>query len=193
MKRTLQATIVLLALAGLLTATTTAQSLGDYARQQRAKKAPAPADIKEYTNDNLPTSGALSTSSASSATTAGSASASTSASAAKAKGDADSEKDKAKLESAWRAKFAEQKNVIATLQRELDVAERENNSRQAQTQTNSQDLGSRLRNPVLFAADNKKYQDEIEGKKKGLEEARQKLEDMKDDLRKAGLPNGWAD
>jgi chromosome segregation ATPase len=193
MKRTLQATIVLLALAGLLTATAAAQSLGDYARQQRAKKAPAPADIKEYTNDNLPTSGALSTSSAGSATTAGSASASTSASAAKAKGDADSEKDKAKLESAWRAKFAEQKNVIATLQRELDVAERENNSRQAQTQTNSQDLGSRLRNPVLFAADNKKYQDEIEGKKKGLEEARQKLEDMKDDLRKAGLPNGWAD
>jgi hypothetical protein len=193
MKHTLQGTIVLLALAGLLTATTAAQSLGDYARQQRAKKAPAPADVKEYTNDNLPTSGALSTAGASSATTADSASSATSTSAAKAKGDADSEKDKTKLEGAWRAKFAEQKNVIATLQRELDVAERENNSRQAQTQSNSQDLGSRLRNPVLWASENKKYQDELDGKKKDLEAAKQKLEDVKEDLRKAGLPNTWAD
>jgi hypothetical protein len=191
MKRTLQAAITLLALAGLLTATAAAQSLGEYARQQRAKKGPAPAEVKEYTNDNLPTSGALSTSSASSATTGDSAA--TGASAGKSKADADSEKDRAKLESEWRDRFAKQKDLIATLQRELDVAERENNSRQAQTQTNSQDLGSRLRNPVLWASENKKYQDELEGKKKDLEAAKQQLEDMKDGLRKAGLPNTWAD
>jgi hypothetical protein len=193
MKRTLQGTIVLLALAGLLTGTSAAQSLGDYARQQRAKKGPAPAEVKEYTNDNLPTSGGLGASSASSATTANSASSATSTSAAKATGDADSEKDKAKLESEWKDKIAKQKNEINQLQRELDVADRENNSRQAQTQTNSQDLGSRLRNPVLWASENKKYQDELEGKKKDLEAAKQKLEDMKDALRKAGLPNTWAD
>ncbi len=181
--------IVLLSLAGLLTAAA-AQSLGEYARQQRAKRGPAPAAVREYTNDNLPTSGALSTSRASSAT---SASASTGADSGQAKGDADSGKDRSKLEVEWRAKFTEQKNVIATLQRELDVAQRENNSRQAQTQSNSQDLGSRLRNPVLWASENKKYQDEVDGKKKDLEAARQKLEDMKDDLRKAGLPNTWAD
>ena len=193
MKHTLRGAIVLLALAGLLTATAAAQSLGDYARQQRAKKGPAPAGVKEYTNDNLPTSGGLGTVSSSPAASANSASSGTSASAAKATGDADSGKERSKLEAEWRAKFTEQKSVIATLQRELDVAERENNSRQAQTQTNSQDLGSRLRNPVLWAAENKKYQDEVDGKKKDLEAAKQKLEDMKDDLRKAGLPNTWAD
>lgn len=189
MKRSLQGSLALLVLAGLLTAGAAAQSLGEYARQQRAKKGPAPAYVKEYTNDNLPTAGALSTSSASSATT----SASSSADSGQPKGDADSAKDRGKLEEEWRARFTEQKNVIATLERELAVAERENSSRQSQTQTNSQDLGSRLRNPVLWAAENKKYQDEVDGKKKELEAARQKLEDMKDDLRKAGLPNTWAD
>lgn len=186
MKRTFPATIGWLALAALLVAPAAAQSLGEYARQQRAKKPPTPADVKEYTNDNLPTSGALSTVSQTSAAPA-------SASAGSSKADDDSAKARSKQEAEWRAKFTEQKNVIARLQRELDVAQRENSSRQAQTQTNSQDLGARLRNPVLWAAENKKYQDEVDGKKKELEEAKQKLEDMKDDLRKAGLPNTWAD
>lgn len=189
MKRTLLATIGWVALAGLLAAPAAAQSLGEYARQQRAKKPPTTEGVKEYTNDNLPTSGALSTSSASSATTSDSAS----ASAGSSKADDDSAKGRSKQEAEWRAKFAEQKSVIARLQRELDVAQRENSSRQAQTQTNSQDLGARLRNPVLWAAENKKYQDEVDGKKKELDAAKQKLEDMKDDLRKAGLPNTWAD
>jgi Skp family chaperone for outer membrane proteins len=192
MKHPLRGTILLLSLAGLLTATAAAQSLGEYARQQRAKKGPTPASVKEYTNDNLPASGGLGTVSSSRAATANSGSSATS-SAAKGTGDADSDKERSKLEAEWRAKFAEQKTLIATLQRELDVAMRENNSRQAQTQTNSQDLGSRLRNPVLWAAENKRYQDEVDGKKKDLEAAKQKLEDMKDDLRKAGLPNTWAD
>lgn len=186
MKRTLLTTISLLALAGLLTAAAAAQSLGEYARQQRATKGPPPASVKEYTNDNLPASGALSTASAGSATTPASAGAD------KSKSDAEAAEDKAKLEKEWRDKFAEQKNVIATLERELDVATRENNSRQAQAQVNTYDVGARLRNPVLFASENKKYQDEIEGKKKDLEAARQKLEDMKDNLHKAGLPGNWA-
>ena len=188
MKRTLQAAISLLALAGLLTASAAAQSLGEYARQQRAQKGPAPAEVKEYTNDNLPASGGLST-----VGSASPASASTSAGAAGSKSDASSEKDRAKLEAEWKAKFADQKNVIATLQQEVDVAARENNNRQAQMQNNTYDLGARLRNPVLIAAENQKYQDEINGKKRDLEAAKQKLEDMKDGLRKAGLPNTWAD
>ena len=186
MKRTLQATIGGMALAGLLATPAAAQSLGEYARQQRAKKPPAAQGVKEYTNDNLPTSGTL--------TTVGQTStASTSPGAGSSKAEADSGKDRTKQEAEWKAKFAEQKSVIAKLQRELDVATQENNNRQAQAQVNTYDVGARLRNPVLFAAENKKYQDEIEGKKKELEAAKQKLEDMKDDLRKAGLPNTWAD
>jgi hypothetical protein len=187
MKRTLQAALTLLALVGLLAIGAAAQSLGEYARQQRARKGPPPADVKEYTNDNLPTSGRLGTASPGSAADSGSAS------AAKGKGDAEAEKDRAELEKQWRDKFAEQKTVIATLERELDVAQREMNNRQAQAQVNTYDLGARLRNPVLFASDNKQHVDEVGTKKKELEVARQKLEDMKDDLHKAGLPNTWAD
>jgi hypothetical protein len=187
MKRTLQANAGWVALAALLAAPAAAQSLGEYARQQLAKKGPTPVAVKEYTNDNLPTSGgALST--------VGQASgASTSAAAGGSKADATPEKDRSSQEAEWRAKFTAQKDVIAKLQREIDVAQREHDSRQAQTQTNSQDLGSRLRNPVLWASENKKYQDEIEGKKKDLEAAKQTLEDMKDQLRRADLPNTWAD
>ena len=186
MKRILQATVGGLLLTGLLAAPAAAQSLGEYARQQRAKKPPTPEGVKEYTNDNLPASGALSTVGQPSAPPA-----STGASSSTADGYAG--QDRSKQEAEWKNKFAAQRQVIATLEREIDVAERENSSRQAQTQTTSQDLGSRLRNPVLWASENKKYQDEIDGKKKALAEARQKLEDMKDDLRKAGLPNTWAD
>lgn len=189
MKRILLRTFTLLALAGLLAATAAAQSLGEYARQQRAKKGPTPADVKEYTNDNLPTSGGLGTSSASSATTPSTAS----ASGDKSKVDAEAAEDRAKLEKEWRDKFAEQKNLISKLERELDVASRENNNRQAQMQYNTYDVGARLRNPVLIASDNQKAKDEVEGKKKELEAARQKLEDMKDDLHRAGLPRTWAD
>lgn len=187
MKRTLHFAIAF-ALAGVMAAPAAAQSLGDYARQQRAKKPSSTASVKEYTNDNLPTSGGLGVPSSSSA-----ASASASTPAGGSQADAAPEKEQNKQEAALKAKFAAQREVIANLQRELDVAERENNSRQAQTQSNSQDLGSRLRNPVLWAAENKKYQDEIDGKKKGLEAAKQQLEDMREDLRKAGLPSSWGD
>lgn len=185
MKRTFHFAIAF-ALAGVMAAPAAAQSLGDYARQQRAKKTPSAASVKEYTNDNLPTSGGLGVASSS-------ASASASTPAGDAQADAAPEKERNKQEAAVKAKFAAQREVIAKLQRELEVAERENSSRQAQTQSNSQDLGSRLRNPVLWAAENKKYQDEIDGKKKELEAAKQQVEDMREDLRKAGLPSSWGD
>ncbi len=185
MKRTFHFAIAF-ALAGVMAAPAAAQSLGDYARQQRAKKPPSTASVKEYTNDNLPTSGGLGVASSSAST-----SASTPAGGSQA--DAAPEKERNKQEAAVKAKFAAQREVIAKLQRELEVAERENSSRQAQTQSNSQDLGSRLRNPVLWAAENKKYQDEIDGKKKELEAAKQQVEDMREDLRKAGLPSSWGD
>src|SRR3954451_8189736 len=46
-------------LAGALSVTVCAQSLGDTARQARAEK-PATPQTKVYTNDNLPTTGSIS-------------------------------------------------------------------------------------------------------------------------------------
>ena len=189
MKRTWRFGMGLLALAGLLTATAAAQSLGDYARQQRAKKAPTSEGVKEYTNDNLPTSGGLSTSSASAAAP-DSASASTGASAAKSKADAAAQKDTGKREAEWRTKFAKQKSEISQLQRELDVATKERNLMVADYYRRP---AENLQRSKTFAETDQKNQAEIAEKKQALADAQQKLEDMKEELRKAGLPGSWAD
>ena len=188
MKRTLQWTIGLLALAGLLTAAAAAQSLGDYARQQRAKKPPTTEGVKEYTNDNLPTSGSLTTTSTSAS--AASDSASTSAGAAKSKSDSASEKDMAKLETEWKGKFSKQKGEIAQLQRELDIATKERNLMVADYYRRP---AENLQRSKTFAENDQKNQAEIAEKKQALADAQRKLEDLKEELRKAGLPSSWAD
>jgi len=162
-------------LAGLLAAAAGAQSLGEYARQQRAKKPATPAGAKVYTNDNLPTSGGLSQASA-----ASSAASPTAATAAESE---EKKEDRGKQEAEWRAKFKEQKERIALLERELALRKGEN-----QTQN--------VRYLMIYpqmAKDFDKNQKEIKEKQKELDDAKQRLEDMKDELRKAGLPASWAD
>ena len=125
MKRTLRFGMGVLALTGLLAMTAPAQSLGEIARQQRAQKPSTTASVKQYTNDNLPTSGGLSE--------VGQPTPPTSAKAAAAEEKADQKKkeDRSKLENEWKAKFAEQKNNISVLQRELGVLVQENERRYA--------------------------------------------------------------
>ncbi|MGH9671461.1 MAG: hypothetical protein ACRD3A_15260 [Terriglobales bacterium] len=172
---------------GLLATPAAAQSLGEYARQQRAKKGLSPQGVKEYTNDNLPTSGAISE--------VGQPAPSPSpvspkAAAAAEKAEQRKADDRSKLEGEWRAKFAEQKKNIAQMQRDLDVLMRENRLRQAAYYANA---AERLQRPKQFAEDDLRYQNEINEKQKGLGEAKQKLEQMKDELRKGDLPSSWAE
>ena len=186
MKRTFLLSIGLLALAGLLT-TAAAQSLGEYARQQRAKKGPAPEGVKEYTNDNLPASGRLSEVGQ---VEPAPAPVSARAAAAAERAEKASAEESKRLEGEWRAKFAEQKKKIAQMQREQDVLIRENKLRQAAHYGNAAGL---MQPSKQFAEDDLKYQNEINEKQKGIEEAKQKLEDMREQLRKAGLPGSWAE
>ena len=51
------------------------------------------------------------------------------------------------------------------------------------------DAGVMLRDQAKFAEDSRKSQDEINGKKQALEAAQQKLGDMQEQARKAGLGN----
>ena len=183
MKSTSRIGVGLLSLAGLLAATAAAQSLGEIARQQRQQKPPATAQVTVYTNDNLPTSGALSEVGHPAPS---SSPASDKASAAAEKAEQKKAEDRSKLEAEWRAKFAEQKNSISLLQRELDVAAGESKHLVAYDYINHR------ANPQ-FTADNAKHEAEINAKQKALADAKQKLEDMQEELRKAGLPNSWAD
>jgi len=188
MKRTLRLGIELLALAGLLATAAAAQSLGEYARQQRAQKPATPADAKVYTNDNLPTSGMISEVGQLEPPPPAPLSPKQAAAAQKAEQQkADAQKA---LETEWKAKFAEQKRNVAQLQRELDILVRENNLRQLAAFKNSAQQSS---GAAELAAADQRAQAEIAEKQQALDDAKEKLETMKNELRQAGLPASWAE
>ena len=187
MKRTVRSGICLLALAGLLATVAAAQSLGDYARQQRAKKPAAPAGAKVYTNDNLPTSGILSE--------VGQLApapepVSPKAAAAAQKVEQEKAEEQKNLEAQWRAKVTEQKRNIAQIQRELDIFVRESKLRQI---ANGSDTAAQMYQAGRLREAEQKDQAEVAEKQQALDAAKQKLEDMKDELRKAGLPASWGE
>lgn len=180
MKKALELGLGVAAMAGLLVTAAAGQSLGDYARQQRAQK-PTTTSAKVYTNDNLPTSGSLSE--------VGPPPTSAKETAVSEKADQKAAQEKSKLEGEWRTKIAEQKNSISTLQRELDALIGENKQRVA----SKQGTEYLYKSPGANAADKAKYQGDIDAKQKELDDAKQKLEDMREQLRRAGLPTSWAD
>ncbi len=175
MKRKLEVWMGVAALAGALAATAGAQSLGEYARQERAKKGPPSATVKEYTNDNLPTSGRLSEASAASAPASSPASAS--------KPEEKSE-DRGKLEAEWRARFKEQKDKIAMLEHEIQIRKDELKWRPP---------SAALQYDKRISEDDQKRRSETADKEKELAAERQKLEDMRDELRRKDLPRSWGD
>lgn len=166
------------------------KSLADLARDaQKNKPAPSPA-TKVWTNDNIPTTTGIST--VGTADTGGSASAGGEGQSAAAETTARSPEELKKLEQEWRKKFQDQKDKIALLERELTVSKREN---QIRATTYYADAGNRMRyeNQAKYAEDDRKYQAEAAEKQKQIDEAKQKLEDMREELRKAGLPTSWGD
>ena len=178
----LSQSVLILGLSILLPAAVFAQqqSLGDAARQARKNKQPDPAR-KVITNDDIATTKPASdTSSASQPATPA-------ADASKEKSADDkaklSDDDQAKLDKEWQVKIGAQKDQIALLERELDVLQREDKLRATNYYA---DAGNRLRDPKKYAEDDRKYQDDIAAKQKAIEDAKTKLEQMKEDARKAG-------
>ena len=186
MKRTVRSGIGLLALAGLLATVAAAQSLGEYARRQRAMKPATPA-AKVYTNDNLPTSGSMSE--VSRLVPPPPPPLSPQAAAAEQRAEQQKAEERKSLEAEWRGRFAEQKKNVAQLQRELDILIREDRLRQSAFSVSPE----RLQGSAQFAQDEQRYQAEIADKRQALDEAKQKLEKMKDELRQANLPASWAE
>jgi hypothetical protein len=78
----------------------------------------------------------------------------------------------------------DQKKEITQLQRELDVSEREARLRAAAYYA---DAGTMLRDQGKFLEDSRKQQAEIDTKKQALTDARQKLDDLQELARKAGI------
>ena len=177
-------------LASALGAAAQSESLGDQARAARNEKRPAAKKV--YTNDNLPTSASISV--------VGPLAQSSSDERPEAKLD-EKEKEPAKEsktaekktpqdEQGWRDQIAEQKKKIASLEKDLDLAEREYKVMASEYYA---DAGFQLRNPEKWAKDDAKFRAEIADKQKKLEELKNQLPDMEEQARKAGMPSSVSD
>jgi hypothetical protein len=175
------------------------QPLGDYAR--KVHKDPATkAKPKVFDNDNLPTDDKLSivgpqptasaadnSSSDSPSKTAPTASADNKeASTEKPAAPADDEQAKKQAEwKTWQSKLSAQKDSNDLASRELDVLQKEYQLRAAAMYA---DVGNRLRNSTQWDKEEADYKQKIADKQKAVDDGKQKLEDMEEEARKAGVP-----
>lgn len=166
------------ALVMLVSCIAMAQDLGAVARQQREQKKPTAKKV--YTNDDIASAPAPAPEPAPAAADAKAAPAAD----AKAAPKASSADDKAKAQAGLQDKVNGVKAEIATLTRELEIADRENRLRVANYYA---DAGNSLRDPKKFQDEQKAKEDEIAGKKKAIEDAKTKLADLIEQGRKDGL------
>jgi predicted RNase H-like nuclease (RuvC/YqgF family) len=187
MKFNTKVSLLLLALALLLGAAN-AQSLGEAARQVRKKKAPPSPAQKVYTNENLPTNAPISIMAGSGADTTSNEKKGDAASKSETQSaaSADSKKDQEE----WRTRIAGQKDKIQALERELDVLQREH---QIQVAVYYADAGTRLRDDRRWADQERQFKSDVETRQKQLADAKQQLEDLREQARKAGMPASVAD
>jgi hypothetical protein len=184
-------------LTGVLGATSSAQdqSLGDYARHVRKDKDKHPPAAKKFDNDNLPKNDKLSVVGnppEEAADKPADAAAQGSDRPAASPGEkteeklAQSEQDRQKGYEQWKQKISGQKAQIDLLTREMDVLQREYRLRAAAFYA---DAGDRLRNSASWDQQDRQYKEQIAQKQKALDSAKQQLQEVEEQARKAGVPS----
>jgi hypothetical protein len=160
-------------------------NLGDYARKAR-KDNPAKSKPKVFDNDNLPREDKLSVVGAAPTENGAAAETAGNQSGAKPAGSPDDEDAKKQQEwKEWQQKIQGQKDSIDLLTRELDVLQKEYQLRAAAMYA---DVGNRLRNQTQWDKEDADYKQKIADKQKALDDGKQKLENMQEEARKAGVP-----
>lgn len=157
------------------------EPLGDYARTVSKKKPAKSAPSHHYDNDNLPKNDPLSIVGPP-PSGSGNVSGAKSEPAPAVSSGATPERQKANGE--LQKKIDEQKKKLDSLTQELDLERRENQLRVAQYYT---DTNNRLQNSAKWDDENKHYQADSEAKQKAIDSARQQLEDLQEQARKAGI------
>ena len=218
-RSTTKATMAVLFTALAATAAFTQNApLGDYARQVRKQKQGQAPPVKNYDNDTIPRNDKLSVvgqaqaenqdagaqvngeaaaeaakagpGKSESTETAPSAekqnSAPQAASAEEKKSHADEQGDKEKEFKDWKDKIQAQQAQVDELAKDLDLTNREYRLRAAAFYA---DAGNRLRNAGQWDKDDAQFKQQIADKQKKLDDAKQALEDLREQARKAGLPS----
>lgn len=183
---------VVLAAAGMLLATALhGQSVVDLARTARARTQEG-KEGKVFTNENVATS--IPAPAAPSAPETPRAAGQPVAPTAPAAGGAattpaqPTEPSQADLEKEYRGKFAKLREEMSFEEQKLDVMQRELNLMQTQFYANPQDT---LTQEYTRSNINQRMQ-EIEQQKGKVEKAKQAVADLEEELRRKGLPAGWA-
>jgi len=163
-------------------------SLGSYARTVRKDKKALAA--KQFDNDNLPTDTKLSVVGGSSAAAPpalpGSAQAAGNAPQMPQAQPGQSVEQRQVVYDQWQQRITGQQQQVDLLSRELDVAQREYRLRAAAMYG---DAGDRLRNEAAWDKEDADYKQKIAEKQKAVDEAKQKLSEMQEEARKAGVPS----
>jgi len=169
----------------------TGDPVADAARKAREAKKDAPKPKKVYTDDDVKTSAPEPAAPAAAPVDANSGAAA--AKTGQASGDAakptdDSQKEDPNGEAAWRKRFQSQRDKIAKAEKELDILGRELEKAQVEYYPDPQKAMTQQNSRADVNAIGAK----IDAKKKELEQLRQGLGDLEDQLRKSGGDPGWA-
>jgi predicted RNase H-like nuclease (RuvC/YqgF family) len=191
--------IGLLILTGLLAGVAAAQSdsLADAARKHKQQQAGKPVAAKVYTNDNLPatetisTVGAPASDAAATTPTDGQTTADGSAPATKDGGKpADDTKTRQKTWEDWRDKIQKQKAAVEQMQKENEEIDRQYKLTTGNYYNSAQ---QRLYDGAAMAKEDAAYKQQMEQKKKAIDDGKQKIDDLQEEARRAGVPSGYRD
>ncbi len=166
----------------------TGDALADAARKAREQKKEAPKPKKVFTNDDFGGGAA--------APPAAPAAAANSDAKENAEGQANTDKapaDKASGagktdEEKWRKRFRDARANLADAEKELDILQREAQKAQVQYYPDPQ----KAMTEQLTRKDINDYDGKIAAKKQDVEQLKQKISDLEDDLRKSGGEIGWS-
>jgi hypothetical protein len=182
-----------LCLAGLSAAAQqTGDPVADAARKAREmKKKDAAKPKKVYTDDDL--KGSVPAPEAAPASAPANASGTEAAKTAQAAGDTTKGGDSTKTEdpnseAAWRKRFQAQRDKIAKAEKELDILGRELEKAQLEYYPDPQ----KALKEQYDRGDINKKSAKIDAKQRELDQLRQGLADLEDQLRKSGGDPGWA-
>ncbi|MCL6565317.1 MAG: hypothetical protein K6U09_02730 [Acidobacteriia bacterium] len=156
-------------------------SVAEAARRAREQKKDAPKARQVFTNDNLPAAGAVSVVGGASTGTAATAAGTAAAAAPGQNEDPDSE-------AAWRKRFAEAREKLRLAQQERDILQRELNLMLTQYSSDPQET---LRQEFDRSKINA-HAEKIRQKEAEIAQLQQQLAALEDELRRKGLPAGWA-
>jgi hypothetical protein len=169
----------------------TGDPVADAARKAREAKKEAPKPKKVYTDDDIKKSAPEPA--AAPATAPVDASGAATATAGQATGDATKTGEVKKSEdpnseAVWRKRFQAEHDKIAKAEKELDVLNRELEKAQLEYYPDPQKAMTQQNT----RGDVNAISTKIDAKKKELDQLRQELGDMEDQLRKSGGDPGWA-